>query len=108
MHGGIAQGAGQALMEQIVFDTEGGQLITGSLLDYALPRADDLPFFVVGSHAVPTKLNPTGAKGAGEAGTVGALPVVIIAALGALRPRGVTHIDMPLTPERVWRALKRV
>ncbi len=106
MHGGIAQGAGQALMEQIVFDGDDGQLISGSLLDYTLPRADDLPFFVVGSHPVPTKLNPTGAKGAGEAGTVGALPVVVIAALDALRPLGVSHIDMPLTPERVWRVIR--
>ena len=106
MHGGIAQGAGQALMEHIAFDEDSGQLITGSLLDYTLPRADDLPFFTVDSHPVPTALNPIGAKGAGEAGTVGALPVVVIAALDALRPLGVTHIDMPLTSERVWRAIQ--
>ena len=93
-------------MEHIAFDEDSGQLITGSLLDYTLPRADDLPFFTVNSHPVPTALNPIGAKGAGEAGTVGALPVVIIAALDALRPFGVTHVDMPLTSERVWRALQ--
>lgn len=105
IHGGIAQGAGQAMMEYIAFD-EGGQLITGSFLDYCMPRADDMPAFEVGSHPVPTAMNPLGVKGAGEAGTVGALPVVVIAALDALRPFGVKHIDMPLTPERVWRALQ--
>ncbi|MFL2770114.1 MAG: xanthine dehydrogenase family protein molybdopterin-binding subunit [Rhodospirillaceae bacterium] len=106
IHGGIAQGAGQALMEEIVFDDCNGQLISGSLLDYTLPRADDLPLFTVESHPIPTQLNPTGAKGAGEAGTVGSLPVVIIAALDALRPLGIRQIDMPLTPEHVWRALQ--
>ncbi len=104
LHGGIAQGAGQALMEQIVFDKD-GQLITGSFLDYAMPRADDMPAFEVETSPVPTTMNPLGVKGAGEAGTVGALPVVVIAALDALRPLGVTHLDMPLTPERVWRAI---
>ncbi|MEQ9112583.1 MAG: xanthine dehydrogenase family protein molybdopterin-binding subunit [Rhodospirillaceae bacterium] len=104
LHGGIAQGAGQALMEQIVFDSD-GQLITGSFLDYAMPRADDMPTFEVETSPVPTTMNPLGVKGAGEAGTVGALPVVVIAALDALRPLGVSHIDMPLTPERVWRAI---
>ncbi len=105
LHGGIAQGAGQALMEQIVFDRE-GQLITGSLLDYAMPRADDMPMMDVETCPAPTALNPLGVKGAGEAGTVGALPVVINAALDALRPFGVTHLDMPLSPERMWRAMK--
>ena len=108
MHGGIAQGTGQALMEHIAFDSDNGQLISGSLLDYTIPRADDMPFFTVGSHPVPTALNPIGAKGAGEAGTVGALPVVVIAALDALRPLGVTHIDMPLTSERVWRVIQSI
>lgn len=105
MHGGIAQGAGQVLMEQIEFD-EDGQLVTGSFLDYAMPRADDMPLFNVETCPVPTAMNPLGVKGAGEAGTVGALPVLVIAALDALRPFGVTHIDMPLTPERVWQAIK--
>lgn len=105
LHGGIAQGAGQALMEQIVFDSD-GQLITGSLLDYCLPRADDMPTFEIQTYPIPTALNPLGVKGAGEAGTVGALPAVVIAALDALRPLGVKDIDMPLTSERVWRAMR--
>ncbi|MDG2244667.1 MAG: xanthine dehydrogenase family protein molybdopterin-binding subunit [Rhodospirillaceae bacterium] len=105
LQGGIAQGAGQVLMEQIVFDPA-GQLITGSFLDYAMPRADDMPLFDIQTHAVPTHRNPLGVKGSGEAGTVGALPVLIIATLDALRPLGVTHIDMPLTAERVWQAIK--
>lgn len=104
MHGGIAQGAGQVLMEQISFD-EDGQLVTGSFLDYAMPRADDMPLFEVETCPVPTDMNPLGVKGAGEAGTVGALPVLVIAALDALRPYGVSHIDMPLSPERVWSAI---
>ena len=105
LQGGIVQGAGQVLMEQIVFDTD-GQLITGSLLDYTMPRADDMPLFDIETHPVPTPLNPLGVKGSGEAGTVGALPVIVIATLDALRPMGVRHIDMPLTSERVWRAMK--
>lgn len=104
MHGGIAQGAGQVLMEQVIFDDD-GQLVTGSFLDYAMPRADDMPMFEVETCAVPTDMNPLGVKGAGEAGTVGALPVLVIAALDALRPYGVHHIDMPLSPERVWNAI---
>lgn len=104
MHGGIAQGAGQVLMEEISFDQD-GQLVTGSFLDYAMPRADDLPMFEVETCPVPTNMNPLGVKGAGEAGTVGALPVLVIAALDALRPYGVDHIDMPLSPERVWKAI---
>jgi aerobic carbon-monoxide dehydrogenase large subunit len=105
LHGGIAQGAGQALMEQIVFDAD-GQLITGSLLDYCMPRADDMPMFDIETYPIPTALNPLGVKGAGEAGTVGALPAVIIAALNALRPLGVKNIEMPLTSERMWRAIR--
>jgi aerobic carbon-monoxide dehydrogenase large subunit len=107
LQGGIVQGAGQVLMEQIVFDQD-GQLITGSLLDYTMPRADDMPMFDIETHPVPTTLNPLGVKGAGEAGTVGALPVIVIATLDALRPLGVKHIDMPLTSERVWRAMKEL
>jgi aerobic carbon-monoxide dehydrogenase large subunit len=106
MHGGIAQGVGQVLMEYIKFDDDSGQLVTGSFLDYCMPRANDFPLFDVGSCPVPTAMNPLGAKGAGEAGTVGALPVVVIATLDALRPYGVKHIDMPLTPERVWQTLQ--
>jgi carbon-monoxide dehydrogenase large subunit len=106
IHGGVAQGVGQALMEQIVYDMESGQLLTGSFMDYAIPRADTLPDLVVESHPVPTKLNPLGAKGAGEAGTVGALPVVINAVLDALAPLGVRELDMPASPERVWNAIR--
>src|SRR5882724_11742714 len=106
IHGGVAQGVGQALMEQVVYDPDSGQLLTGSFMDYALPRADTLPDLVVESHPVPTKLNPLGAKGAGEAGTVGALPVVMNAVLDALTPLGVRHLDMPASAERVWNAIR--
>jgi carbon-monoxide dehydrogenase large subunit len=105
IHGGVAQGVGQALMEQVVYDPDSGQLLTGSFMDYAMPRADTLPDMHIESHPVPTKLNPIGAKGAGEAGTVGALPAAINAILDALAPLGVRHLEMPATPERVWRAI---
>jgi carbon-monoxide dehydrogenase large subunit len=106
IHGGIAQGVGQALMEQVVYDGESGQLLTATFMDYAMPRADTLCDIVVGSNPVPTKLNPLGAKGAGEAGTVGALPVVITAVLDALAPLGVREFDMPATSARVWAAIQ--
>ncbi len=106
IHGGIAQGAGQALMEDVVYDRDTGQLLSGSLMDYALPRADDLPSFALGAHDVPTQTNPLGVKGAGESGTVGAAPAAIHAILDALAPLGVTDIGMPATPERVWRAMR--
>jgi carbon-monoxide dehydrogenase large subunit len=105
VHGGIAQAVGQALMEQVVYDDQ-GQLLTGSFMDYALPRADDLPD--IDTHtdeSSPCRINPLGAKGVGELGTVGATPTVINAVLDALRPLGVTDIAMPATPERVWRAI---
>ncbi len=106
VHGGIAQAVGQALMEQVVYDGE-GQLLTGSFMDYALPRADDLPSFDTHTdESSPCKINPLGAKGVGELGTVGATPTVINAVLDALRPLGVTDIAMPATPERVWRAIQ--
>jgi carbon-monoxide dehydrogenase large subunit len=104
VHGGLAQGIGQALLEHARFD-DGGQLVTASLVDYAVPRASDLPTFTVDCHEVPCRTNPVGVKGTGEAGTVGAPPAVINAILDALRPLGVTHVDMPATPERVWRAI---
>jgi carbon-monoxide dehydrogenase large subunit len=105
VHGGVVQGLGQALMEEVVYDAE-GQLIAGSYMDYALPRADALPDFAFDSHPVPATTNPLGAKGCGEAGTSGALPAVMNAVVDALaRAKGVTHIDMPATPERVWKAL---
>lgn len=106
VHGGVVQGAGQALLEQVVYDPDSGQLLTGSFMDYAMPRADDFPFFDVIEHNVPSQNNPMGLKGAGEAGTVGALPSVMNAVCDALRPLGITHIDMPATPERVWQAIQ--
>ena len=105
IHGGIAQGVGQALMEQVVYEPESGQLLTGSFMDYAMPRADDFCDIVIESNPVPTKLNPLGAKGAGEAGTVGALPVVVNAVMDALAPLGVRGLDMPASPARVWQAI---
>jgi carbon-monoxide dehydrogenase large subunit len=106
IHGGVAQGAGQALMEEVVYDRESGQLLTTSFMEYAMPRADTLPDMVIGSNPVPTQLNPLGAKGAGEAGTVGALPAVMNAVMDALAAVGVRHLDMPATPERVWQAIQ--
>ena len=106
VHGGIAQGAGQAMMEQVVYDDASGQLLTGSFMDYTMPRADNLPSFDVLAHEVPSANNPFGFKGAGEAGTVGALPAVMNAVCDALRPLGIRHLDMPATAERVWQAIK--
>jgi len=106
LHGGVAQGLGQGLFEEMVYDRETGQLLAGSFMDYAMPRADDLPALEVGSHEVPTQVNPLGAKGVGEAGTVGALPAVVNAVNDALAPLGVRHLDMPVTAERVWRAIR--
>jgi carbon-monoxide dehydrogenase large subunit len=104
IHGGIVQGAAQALMEVIVHDAD-GQLLTGSFLDYALPRASDMPSFVVEDDPHLATTNPMGIKGAGESGTVGALPAVMSAVLDALALAGVHDLDMPATPSRVWRAL---
>jgi carbon-monoxide dehydrogenase large subunit len=106
VHGGIAQGAGQALMEDIVYDPDSGQLMSGSLMDYCMPRADDFCHFDLESHPVPTKQNPLGVKGAGECGTVGALAAVMNAVNDALAPLGVRNLAMPTTPERVWRAIQ--
>jgi aerobic carbon-monoxide dehydrogenase large subunit len=105
IHGGVAQGVGQALMERIVFD-ESGQLVTGSFQDYAMPRADDFPDFSSELTEVPATTNPLGVKGAGEAGATGAPPAVIGAVLDALKPLGIEHLDMPATPDRVWAAIK--
>ena len=105
VQGGVVQGIGQALLEAIRFDPVSGQLLTGSFLDYALPRADDVCAIVTGSNPVPTALNPLGVKGAGEAGTVGALPAVMCAVADALAREGARDVDMPATPERLWRAL---
>jgi carbon-monoxide dehydrogenase large subunit len=105
VHGGVAQGIGQALLEQAVYDS-GGQLLTGSFMDYSLPRADGVPSFEVGFHPVPATSNPLGVKGCGEAGVTGALPAVMNAVHDALAERGVTHVDMPATPGRIWAALR--
>ncbi len=108
IHGGIAQGVGQALFESIVYDEKTGQLVTGSFLDYGMPRADDFPLFVSELTEIPAKTNPLGIKGIGEAGTIAAPPTVVNAVLDALRERGVEHLDMPLTPARVWAAANGV
>jgi carbon-monoxide dehydrogenase large subunit len=104
IHGGVAQGVGQALMESIVFDAD-GQLVTGSFQDYAMPRAEDFPELLSELAEVPATTNPLGVKGAGEAGATGAPPAVITAILDALRPLGIDHIDMPATPNRIWQAI---
>jgi carbon-monoxide dehydrogenase large subunit len=107
IHGGVVQGLGQILMEQVVYDRESGQLLTASFMDYAMPRADDICDMAVASNPVPTRLNPLGAKGAGEAGTVGALPAAMNAVLDALATAGVKEFDMPATPLRVWQAIAK-
>ena len=106
VHGGIAQGAGQALMEHMVFDRDSGQVLAGSLMDYTMPRGDDLCSFEVESNPVPTAANPLGVKGAGEAGAVGALPAVISAVSDALSPLGIGEVEMPATSERLWQAIR--
>lgn len=108
IHGGVVQGLGQILKEDIGFDAESGQLLTGSFMDYAMPRASDICRLDVSANAVPTRTNPLGVKGAGEAGSVGAMPAVANAIVDALSPFGVKHIDMPATPERIWRVLRHV
>jgi len=105
VHGGVAQGIGQAVLEHTVYDPESGQLVAGSFMDYCLPRADDLPDIEVDLIEIPCTTNPLGVKGAGEAGAVGSPPAVINAVVDALAEDGVKHIDMPVTPERLWRAL---
>jgi len=105
VHGGIAQGVAQSLLEEVVYDRD-GQLVTGSLMDYAIPRAEDLPFFVTDQTVTASPFNPLGAKGIGEAATIGSTPAIVNAVVDALRPFGVRHLDMPLRPERVWRAMQ--
>jgi carbon-monoxide dehydrogenase large subunit len=105
VHGGIAQGAGQALMENIVYE-ETGQLVSGSFMDYTMPRADNFCSFDISAHPVPTKTNPLGVKGVGEAGTVGSLAAMMNAVNNALESIGAAHLEMPLTPPRVWRAVQ--
>ena len=106
IRGGIAQGVGQLLLEDIHFDPETGQLVTGSFMDYAMPRAADIPMMHCETNPVPTRTNPLGVKGAGEAGAVGAMPAVGNALIDALKPLGIRDLPMPATPERIWRAIR--
>ncbi|MEP7030297.1 MAG: xanthine dehydrogenase family protein molybdopterin-binding subunit [Pseudolabrys sp.] len=105
MHGGVMQGLGQVLLEEAVYDSD-GQLVTGSFMDYAMPRAHDAPMIEVAHHPVPTKSNPLGAKGCGEAGTTGGLSAVANAVVDALSELGIRHLEMPMTPSRVWHAIQ--
>jgi len=106
IHGGLAQGIGQALFEEVIYD-ESGQLVNGSYMDYTMPRADDLPMFETDRTVTPCPHNPLGVKGAGEAGTIGSTPAVVNAVVDALSHLGVRDLEMPLTPERVWRAMNK-
>ncbi len=107
IHGGIAHGIGQALLETCIYDRDSGQLLTGSYNDYCMPRADDLPSFETDTKVSPCPHNPLGVKGCGEAGTIGAAASVMNAVVDALAPLGITHVEMPATPENVWRALQQ-
>ncbi len=104
VHGGLAQGIAQALFEEVVYDDQ-GQLVTGSLMDYALPTARGLPSFETDHTTTPTPVNALGVKGVGEAGTIGSTPAIVNAVVDALKPFGVTHIDMPLRAEKLWRIM---
>ena len=105
LHGSIAQGLGAALLEELVYERESGQLLTGSFMDYAMPRADELPPIRAGLHLVPTKTNLLGVKGGSEAGNVGVPPALVHAIIDALAPYGVSEVPLPATPERVWRLI---
>ena len=107
VHGGLVQGIGQALMEHCVYDRETGQLVTGSFMDYTMPRADDFPNFTIGHVCTPCTTNPLGTKGCGEAGAIGSPPAVMNAVLDALAPLGVKDLDMPASPNRVWTAIQQ-
>jgi aerobic carbon-monoxide dehydrogenase large subunit len=106
VHGGVAQGLGQALFEHVVYD-KSGQLLSGTFMDYAMPRADDLPHLDGEMVEVPAATNPLGVKGCGEAGATGAPPAIMAALLDALKPLGIEEFDMPATPERVWQAISK-
>jgi carbon-monoxide dehydrogenase large subunit len=106
IHGGIVQSIGQALYEEVVYDDQ-GQLVTGELMDYALPKASQLPWFETDRTETPSPVNPLGVKGVGEAGTIGATPAIVNAVIDALSPYGVTHLDMPLRPEKIWKIINR-
>ena len=105
IHGGVAQGLGQVLGESVVY-SESGQMLTASFMDYMIPRADDMPLMRVGHHVVPCTTNPLGVKGAGESGVAGSLPSAVNAVLDALASRGIAHLDLPMTPARVWASLR--
>ena len=106
IQGGIAQAIGQALYEEAVYD-EAGQLVTGELMDYAIPRASQCPRFETDRVETPSPVNPLGAKGVGEAGTIGATPAIANAVIDALAPFGVRHVDLPLKPEKLWRLMQQ-
>jgi len=108
VQGGLAQGIGQALYEEVGYDEASGQLLTSTLMDYALPTAEQVPAFVIDTVETPSPYNPLGAKGVGEAGCIGAPPAIVNAVLDALAPLGITSIDMPLTPEKVWTLVRAV
>jgi aerobic carbon-monoxide dehydrogenase large subunit len=101
VHGGVVQGLGQALYEHAVYD-EGGQLLTGELMDYAIPKARMVPWIECSHTTTPSPVNPLGVKGVGEAGTIGASPALVNSVVDALRPLGIKHVDMPMTPQRIW------
>ena len=105
VHGGLAQGIAQALFEEIVYD-ENGQLVTGTLMDYAMPKSISLPMFENDRTETPSPLNPLGAKGIGELATIGSTPAIVNAVVDALSPFGITHLDMPLKPQRIWQAIR--
>ena len=105
IQGGVMQGLGQVLLEQAVYDSS-GQLVTGSFMDYAMPRAHDAPMINVANHPVPTKTNPIGAKGCGEAGAIAAFPAIANAILDALAPLGVENFDGPASPAHIWQAMQ--
>jgi len=106
LEGSLAQAWGQIVMEAIQFDRD-GHLLTGTLMDYAIPRADDMPEVTIEKMHTPSPLNPLGAKGLGEAGCIAIPPAIVNATVDALAPFGVTHVDMPLTPEKLWQAMRR-
>ena len=106
LHGALAQGLGQAVFERSVYDAGSGQLLSGSLMDYCLPRADDLPAFDAARNVTPCTANPLGTKGCGEAGCIGGPPAIVNAVIDALASLGVTQVDMPLTPEYLWRVMR--
>jgi carbon-monoxide dehydrogenase large subunit len=107
VHGGLVQGLGQALLENCVYDKESGQLLTGSFMDYAMPRADDMPEFKLSTVCTPCTHNPLGTKGCGEAGAIGSPPALMNAVLDALRDMNVKELDMPASPSRVWGAIQQ-